>query len=139
MTYSIPFAVLWLAWGLSWAVAARWASRAAARPAAKQEWLYWALVVVGAVLMGFNFWTGERGMQWMPFDTKEQILFMLAVAGLGVTWWARIHLGTLWSGRVTRKEHHRIVKTLHLAENHSLYYLPAPGAAFGCLQTVLPI
>jgi protein-S-isoprenylcysteine O-methyltransferase Ste14 len=111
MTYSIPFAVLWVAWGASWAIAARWASRPAARPAAKEEWLYWALVVAGSVLMGFNFWTGQRGMEWMPFDTKEQILLVLALAGLGITWWARIHLGTLWSGRVTRKEHHRIVKT----------------------------
>ena len=111
MTYSIPFAVLWVAWGASWAIAARWASRPAARPAAKEEWLYWALVGAGSVLMGFNFWTGQRGMEWMPFDTKEQILLVLALAGLGTTWWARIHLGTLWSGRVTRKEHHRIVKT----------------------------
>ena len=111
MIYSVPFAVLWVAWLVSWAVAARWASRVAARPGARQELGYWALVVGGAVLMGANFMTGARGMQWMPFGTMEQILFVVALAGLGVTWWARIHLGTLWSGRVTRKEHHRIVKT----------------------------
>jgi protein-S-isoprenylcysteine O-methyltransferase Ste14 len=50
-------------------------------------------------------------MEWMPFDTKEQVLFVLAVAGLGFTWWARIHLGTLWSGTVTRKVHHKVIKT----------------------------
>ncbi len=26
-------------------------------------------------------------------------------------WWARIHLGALWSGRITRKEGHRVVDT----------------------------
>jgi protein-S-isoprenylcysteine O-methyltransferase Ste14 len=111
MIYSIPFAALWIAWGVSWAVAARWSSRVAARPPAKQQWGYWALVAAGAVLMGLNFMTGGRGMEWMPFDTKEQLLFVLALVGLGFTWWARIHLGTLWSGSVTRKEHHKVVKT----------------------------
>src|SRR5690606_23132710 len=106
MTYSIPFAVLWCAWAISWVVAARWASKAEARPPANRQWFYWALVVVGAVLTGLNFATWSNRMDWMPFDTKEQILFVLALAGLGLTWWARIQLGTLWSGTVTRKAHH---------------------------------
>jgi protein-S-isoprenylcysteine O-methyltransferase Ste14 len=111
MTFSIPFAVLWPAWGVSWAVASVWASKAAARAPAQQQWFYWTLVGVGSVALGFNFATGTGRMAWMPFDTKEQVLFVLALAGLGVTWWARIHLGTLWSGTVTRKAHHRIIKT----------------------------
>ena len=111
MIYSIPFAVLWVAWLVSWVVAARWASPVAARPGARREWGYWALVVVGSVLLGLNFRTGERGMQWLPFDTMEQILFVVALAGLAFTWWARIHLGTLWSGTVTRKAHHKVIKS----------------------------
>jgi protein-S-isoprenylcysteine O-methyltransferase Ste14 len=111
MTYSIPFAVVWTAWALSWVIAARWASKSAARPAFREQWFYWALVVVGAVLMVFNFWTGGRGMVWMPFDTKEQILLVLALVGLGFTWWARVHLGALWSGTVTRKAHHKVIRT----------------------------
>ena len=39
------------------------------------------------------------------------MLFGIAVAGLAFAWWARIHLGTLWSGRVTRKAGHRVVDT----------------------------
>ena len=111
MTYSIPFAALWLAWIISWMAAAIWSSRAAARPSAKDEGLYWLVLGAGAVLVGFNFNTGRRGLEWMPFDTKEQVLFVIAAAGLAFTWWARIHLGTLWSGTVTRKPNHRVVKT----------------------------
>jgi protein-S-isoprenylcysteine O-methyltransferase Ste14 len=134
VTYSIPFAVLWVAWGLSWVIAARWASPVAARPKARQEWGYWALVVAGAVLIGLNFRTGERGMQWMPFDTLEQILFVVALAGLGFTWWARFHLGTLWSGRVTRKAHHRIIKTGPYAiVRHPIY----AGISLALVATVL--
>ena len=33
------------------------------------------------------------------------------MGGLAFTWWARIHLGTLWSGNVTRKPDHHIIDT----------------------------
>ena len=39
------------------------------------------------------------------------MLWIVALAGLAFTWWARIHLGTLWSGNVTRKPDHHIVDT----------------------------
>ena len=31
--------------------------------------------------------------------------------GFAFCWWARIHLGLLWSGRVTKKADHHIVET----------------------------
>src|SRR5262249_978786 len=36
---------------------------------------------------------------------------VLAVLGFLFTWWARIFLGRLWSGTVTRKEQHHLVDT----------------------------
>jgi len=33
------------------------------------------------------------------------------LTGLALTWWARIHLGRLWSSAITRKEEHRLVET----------------------------
>jgi protein-S-isoprenylcysteine O-methyltransferase Ste14 len=33
------------------------------------------------------------------------------LTGLALTWWARIHLGCLWSSAITRKEKHRLVDT----------------------------
>jgi len=35
----------------------------------------------------------------------------LVVVGLGFSGWARLHLGRLWSGRVTLKENHEIVRS----------------------------
>jgi protein-S-isoprenylcysteine O-methyltransferase Ste14 len=35
----------------------------------------------------------------------------LAVAGLGLTWWARVHLGRQWSVAVTLKADHTLVRT----------------------------
>jgi protein-S-isoprenylcysteine O-methyltransferase Ste14 len=134
MIYSMPFAVLWLAWALAWLVAARWASKAAARPPAREQLLYWALVAGGSVAIVLNFATDFRAMQWMPFDTMEQILFVVALAGLAVTWWARFHLGSLWSGTVTRKAHHKVIKTGPYAiVRHPIY----AGISLALIATVL--
>lgn len=111
MTNSLAFAILWGAWMVSWAAAALWASKAQNRPSAKQERFYWALTAAGGALMFLNFRTGGAGMMWTTQGVTEWVLFAPAAVGLGFTWWARIHLGTLWSGRVTRKPDHRIVDT----------------------------
>jgi protein-S-isoprenylcysteine O-methyltransferase Ste14 len=39
------------------------------------------------------------------------LLAILTFAGLLFTWWARIYLGRLWSGAITRKEGHYVVDT----------------------------
>ena len=35
----------------------------------------------------------------------------ICAIGLGWCWWARIHLGNLWSAGVSRKEGHRVIDT----------------------------
>jgi len=111
MTYSLAFAVLWTAWIISWAVAAVWASKPASRPPEKEERFYWLLTLAGAVLLALNFRTGRWELVWTNPDWIEWVLLVIAALGLAFTWWARIHLGTLWSGRITRKADHRIVDT----------------------------
>ena len=39
------------------------------------------------------------------------VLALLTIPGFLFAWWARLHLGRLWSGTVTRKADHRIVDT----------------------------
>jgi protein-S-isoprenylcysteine O-methyltransferase Ste14 len=111
MSYSLAFAVLWVGWMVSWGVAALWASKPAKRPPEAEERLYWGLTLLGAVLLSLNFSTWRAEMVWMAPTWVEWTLFTIAAAGLAFTWWARIHLGTLWSGRVTRKADHRIIDT----------------------------
>ena len=33
----------------------------------------------------------------------------MALAGFAFCWWARLHLGRLWSASITKKENHRVV------------------------------
>ena len=50
-----------------------------------------------------RMWPASDGLQWS--------LFALTVLGFAFCWWARLHLGRLWSGFVTLKEDHRVVDT----------------------------
>ena len=100
-------------WVLSWFAASRWAAPAANRPAEREEWLYRVLTFGGAVLIfgviprsygdRFQLWDLSRAAKWA--------LFGVAIAGLLFTWWARLHLGRLWSSSVTRKADHHVVDT----------------------------
>lgn len=108
----IAFGILWMSWAICWVVAARWASRAAQRPPLGEEATYRLMTIAGGGLMILQFlppllptlvWRGPMTASW--------VLWAVACGGLAFTWWARIHLGTLWSGRVTRKDDHRIIDT----------------------------
>ena len=39
------------------------------------------------------------------------MLAFLTLPGFAFAWWARVHLGKLWSGSVTRKPGHKIIST----------------------------
>ena len=108
----LTFAALWLLWVISWVAAALWASRAAKRPPLREEAVYRVLTILGAVLMFVQFPRSGRALLfWLPPLWLDWLLLVVAVAGIAFTWWARIHLGKLWSGRVTRKDDHRIIDT----------------------------
>jgi protein-S-isoprenylcysteine O-methyltransferase Ste14 len=52
--------------------------------------------------------------------------------GLIFAWWARIHLGRLWSARITRKEGHKVIDTGPYAfVRHPIY----TGLIFAALAT----
>jgi protein-S-isoprenylcysteine O-methyltransferase Ste14 len=111
MIYSFAFGILWVAWIVSWSIGALWASKPAKRPPEAEERFYWALTVVGSVLLVTNNSTWRFVMVRSSPDWVEWTLVAIAAAGLAFTWWARIHLGTLWSARVTRKSDHHIIDT----------------------------
>ncbi len=47
---------------------------------------------------------------------------VVAVIGLGFTSWARVHLGRLWSGTVTLKQEHAIIRTgPYAVTRHPIY------------------
>jgi protein-S-isoprenylcysteine O-methyltransferase Ste14 len=114
----------WDIWAVTWIVAALWANRTVKRPGLGSEFLYRIVTLAGFVLLlafaikvhdghyslvalpgvlGTQYWQVPPAVGWA----------MVAVASLGFVfaWWARIYLGKLWSGRITRKEDHHVVDT----------------------------
>lgn len=103
--------IVWLVWLLSWWAAAAWSDHAVKRPGIRREVVYRLLFTAGAVFL-FGLYPHRRSEEWFVWRLGSGPAWgtvLVAVAGLSFTWWARIHLGRLWSSGVTRKEHHRIV------------------------------
>lgn len=112
MSPVLAFSIIWIGWLVSWLAAALWASRAAKRLPMRDELIYRSLTVTGALLIFWRFGRGDEvGRLWTVLPVPGWLLFAVAMAGLAFTWWARLHLGPLWSGNVTRKADHRIIDT----------------------------
>ena len=114
----------WILWLISWFAAAAWSERTVRRPAVRREVLYRVLTVTGAMLM-FGFNPGGVGADTPLWPVAPAIAWLLAglvVCGFLFMWWARIHLGQLWSSSVTRKEHHHVVDTgPYAVVSHPIY------------------
>lgn len=111
-TPRMAFGVIWIGWLVSWYVAAFWADRAAKRAFGWETVIYRIAILAGAALM--TPWTERRlhlHRLWPVDGAGAWVLALLTLAGLLFAWWARIHLGRLWSGSITRKEGHRVIDT----------------------------
>lgn len=100
----------WLAWAMSWFAAALWSDRAVKRPGFGREALYRAITLAGVGLLFFGRSLPDAVL-WSAGAAAGWALVAVAVLGFLFCWWARLHLGRLWSGWVTKKADHRIVDT----------------------------
>jgi len=103
--------IVWGVWALSWFLAAIWTRQTTARASWAQEMPYRIVTIIGVVLLFGFFRGGVFGYGWDVSEAELWILLALVVAGFAFAWWARLHLGALWSGTITRKQDHRIVDT----------------------------
>ena len=105
---------LWVVWIASWILAARWSRPAEARSGVAGDSAYRVLMAVGVVLL-FGFFTADfdrAHRAWaQPAGFAAWLLVVVAAAAFLFCWWARLHLGRLWSSAVTRKADHRIIDT----------------------------
>jgi protein-S-isoprenylcysteine O-methyltransferase Ste14 len=109
-----PFAAisaLWVVWWVSWLAAAWWRDRATSTPPRRQQITYRVLAAGGVVLLFGAYRHAFRSeiVLWRTPDAIGWLLVGAALAGFAFTWWARLHLGRLWSTSVGRKADHRII------------------------------
>ena len=104
-------AALWIAWVVSWWVTAKSSSKPVKRAGMRREAPNRILTLVGAYAL-----LGRLPSRLIPqlFDLRGHPVIAwscvaLAALGFAFTWWARLHLGRLWSATVTRKPGHHVV------------------------------
>ena len=108
-----PFAVLWLAWLAYWIVAARNVKPTRRRESLRSLMLNRVFIAIGALLLVVRHlpphWLEQRFVP--PSVTPYWLGFVLFIFGLGFAISARVHLGQNWSGTVTVKQDHELIRT----------------------------
>jgi protein-S-isoprenylcysteine O-methyltransferase Ste14 len=112
MSPGVAIVDLWIAFAVTWLVAALWADRTEKSAGASAEAPYRITLMAGAALLlvpahGYHGWM----RLWQVNSAEAWACVALMVVGLALAWWARFHLGRLWSGKITKKTEHRIVDT----------------------------
>jgi protein-S-isoprenylcysteine O-methyltransferase Ste14 len=104
---------LWILFALYWLVSALKRKKTKQRESIVQRLTYIAPIFI-AVFLLYNPRTdfGFLGIYFVPHTLEvEWIGVAVMVLGLAVAVWARVHLGTNWSGVVTLKEGHELIRT----------------------------
>lgn len=107
--------VLWMAWAALWVVWALRTKRSQQRLKYSQALTYMVPTAVGAYLCIAEARTLRAvGLWWLALPSTPWLLWLgvaLTAAGLLLAIWARLYLGKNWSGLVTVKHDHELVRT----------------------------
>ena len=106
--------VLWLAWWLYWVISAFGAKTTRRRESSASRLSHVLPLLVGVTLIAWPHLHLGHWMSWQflpPGPARFGSALVLVAAGLAFTVWARVHLGTNWSGSVSLKEGHELVRS----------------------------
>jgi protein-S-isoprenylcysteine O-methyltransferase Ste14 len=107
------YQVLWLSWAAYWLAS----SASASAPKRVQDpgarLFYRAEMLLAVALLAFpRMGIGFLGMRLVPWSEALFVVGAVMLAsGLGFAVWARVHLGQHWSGHVTLKAGHRLIRS----------------------------
>ena len=105
--------ILWGVWYMTWWAAAAWAAPATRRARVGAQAFNYLMTGLGAI---FLFAQNPRSplrfsVVWRAPEPLAWVLVALTLGAFAFCWWARLHLGRLWSGTTTLKADHRVVET----------------------------
>ena len=105
--------VLWVGFAVSWLAAALlWSDKAEKRLGAGTELAYHIVLLVAGVLFLVPARDTPAALRLWSVTRMEAWICVVPIAlGFAFSWWARVHLGSLWSGAITKKANHRVVDT----------------------------
>jgi protein-S-isoprenylcysteine O-methyltransferase Ste14 len=125
--YAQAITVLWLGWIIYWAWSAAKTKSTARRESRASRLSHMLPLLIGVWLI---VWPRLHlpGLPWLsrpllpPVAARFLIALLLIAAGLGYAVWARVHLGANWSGSVTQKAQHELIRTGPYAQvRHPIY------------------
>jgi protein-S-isoprenylcysteine O-methyltransferase Ste14 len=139
--YRQVIAALWLAWILYWLWSAASTKTTQRRESRLSRLSHVLPLLLGAWLI-FRPRLYLPGLAWLSrpllpeSDARFLIALLLVAAGLAYAVWARVHLGGNWSGSVTQKEQHELIRTGPYAQvRHPIYtglLVALLGSAIAC-------
>ena len=106
---------IWVLWVISWIIVSRWSARTVKTTRPGERALELALTLGGMGALISSGASPEVGTMREPLYSVGPIpawlLVALVACGFAFCWWARVHLGKMWSANITLKEDHRIIDT----------------------------
>jgi len=120
---------LWVLWLVSWHVAALWRSKPTVKAPRSSYRGQFVVVALGFFLVFNGVPRLQQPQLWPVGDALGWSMEGLILAGILFAWWARIHLGKLWSGGIERMAEHRVVDSGPYAIVRHPIYTGLIGAA----------
>lgn len=105
---------VWCAWALYWLISAFGTKATQRRESLGARLAYLSPLFIGGALIGVRGlpWEAVLGMRlWPRSFLMYGIGFAILIAGIAFAVWARAHIGRNWSGAVTVKEGHELIRT----------------------------
>ena len=127
---------LWLVWLAGWWLGALKSARTVTRESSGSQLSYSIFTWIGAALLFFNAVRGGifSAALYRSLPIVAWTGVGLVALGLSYAVWARVHLGRMWSARVTLKTEHRIIKSgPYTITRHPIY----TGILLALVGTVL--
>jgi protein-S-isoprenylcysteine O-methyltransferase Ste14 len=129
--------IAWLVFLVTWIMASGWSARVASHDDLGAESPSRVLVIASVAMILVSYWPMMgRGVLWITPMAWGWAAFGAVLCGFLLAWWARLHLGPLWSNAVSPTEAHRIVDTgpYHMVR-HPVY----AGLLLAALATALEL
>ncbi|HTU32222.1 MAG TPA: isoprenylcysteine carboxylmethyltransferase family protein [Candidatus Acidoferrum sp.] len=126
----------WIIWAVWWVVAATRTNRVKQREPVHEWVLRWVLMIAAFELLFYRgSYLGILNRRFVPdSQAVRELGAVITCIGLAFSIWARQHIGRYWSGSVSIRTDHRLIRTGPYSRiRHPIY----TGILFGLAGTLL--